>query len=132
MGHCSWPWIDECIALYGKFLNANSQKETAELFFDTTPGTPEIYRKELLTKLYKIGYDVADNVMFGSDSIAHAYQSPWTLKWLETDKKIMDELSIDDETREKMYEKNLMRFLGKTVLSRKKEVPVTDGSKTEV
>ena len=25
MGHCSWPWIDECIALYGKFLNAYSR-----------------------------------------------------------------------------------------------------------
>jgi len=24
MGHCSWPWHDECIALYGKFLNAFS------------------------------------------------------------------------------------------------------------
>ena len=22
MGHCSWPWVDECIALYGKFLKS--------------------------------------------------------------------------------------------------------------
>ena len=54
MGHCSWPWIDECIAMYGKFLNALSRKNTAEMFLDITPGTPEIYRKELLTKLFTI------------------------------------------------------------------------------
>ena len=40
MGHCSWPWIDECIALYGKFLNAKTQGRNVEMFFDITPGTP--------------------------------------------------------------------------------------------
>ena len=67
MGHCSWPWIDECVAMYGKFLNALSMGHAAEMFFDITPGTPEIYRRELLTKLYTLGYDVGDNVMFGTD-----------------------------------------------------------------
>ena len=45
MGHCSWPWIDECIALYGKFLNAMIKGNTAEMFFDTTPGTPAVRKK---------------------------------------------------------------------------------------
>ncbi len=129
MGHCSWPWIDECIALYGKFLNAGLENETAEMFFDITPGTPEIYRKELLYKLFSIGYDVSDNIMFGCDSLAHDYKSGWASGWLKTDGSIMDELGINEEQRKKIYQDNLMRFLGKTTLCRKKNLPTSDGRK---
>lgn len=114
MGHCSWPWVDECIAMYGKFLNALLQNETAEMFFDLTPGTPEIYREELLTKLYTIGYDVGDNIMYGTDSTADVYNTQWPSKWLGIDGKIMDKLGVSKENREKLYYKNLLRFLGKT------------------
>ncbi len=62
MGHCSWPWYDECIALYGKFLNALEKDGAPEMFFDLTPGTPVIYRRDLLTKLFTVGYDVPDNI----------------------------------------------------------------------
>ena len=49
MGHCSWPWVDECIALYGKFMNAaDFGRMKAEMFFDLTPGTPEIYREDYI------------------------------------------------------------------------------------
>lgn len=113
--HCSWPWIDECIALYGKFLNAlNTRDDTAEMFFDITPGTPEIYRRELLTKLYTIGYDVGDNVLFGTDQLSADYRPDWTAKWLSLDGKILDELGVSALNRQKLYHDNLMRFLGKT------------------
>ena len=114
MGHCSWPWVDECIALYGKFLNSLTVRNTAEMFFDITPGTPEIYRRELMTKLFDIGYDVGHNIMFGTDSLACGYKSAWSGKWLSTDGAIMDELGVSKKYRELMYEGNLMRFLGKT------------------
>ena len=112
LGHCSWPWIDECIALYGKFLNAYTEGMGAEMFFDTTPGTPAIYRKELLTKLYTVGYDVADNVFFGTDCSADNYNSAWAGKWMATDGGILGELGANDEIFQKMYRDNLMRFLG--------------------
>ena len=112
LGHCSWPWIDECIALYGKFLNAYTEGMGAEMFFDTTPGTPAIYRKELLTKLYTVGYDVADNVFFGTDCSADNYNYGWAQKWLETDGAILQELGANDEIFQKMYRDNLLRFLG--------------------
>ena len=112
LGHCSWPWIDECIALYGKFLNAYANGMGAEMFFDSTPGTPAIYRKELLTKLYTVGYDVADNVMFGTDCSADNYNYNWTRKWLDADGAILRELGADDAVFQKMYHDNLMRFLG--------------------
>lgn len=129
MGHCSWPWIDECIALYGKFLNALNSRDTAEMFFDLTPGTPEIYRKELLTKLYTIGYDVGDNLLFGTDSIAHSYRDEWTKNWLTIDGNILDELGVSKANREKLYKDNLLRFLGKTEVNRAKNAPTIDDAK---
>ena len=128
MGHCSWPWIDECIAMYGKFLNALARKNTAEMFLDITPGTPEIYRKELLTKLFTIGYDVGHNLLFGTDGTANSYRGEWTTNWLNIDKNIMDELGVSHENRCLMYEENLMRFLGLNKEEHKRAAPQTDNS----
>ena len=129
MGHCSWPWIDECIALYGKFMNAGTVRSgSAEMFFDITPGTPEIYRRELLTKLYTLGYDVGDNVMFGTDSTAHIYRTEWPAQWLRTDGEILDLLGISQENREKLYRNNLMRFLGKSEQTASPLNPTPDDS----
>jgi len=114
MGHCSWPWIDECIALYGQFLNASIGHKPAEMFFDTTPGTPEIYRKELLEKLYLAGYDIGHNVMFGTDSAAHTYSPDWPGKWLTTDQNILENIGVSKENLENLFCNNFMRFLGKT------------------
>ena len=116
MGHCSWPWIDECIAMYGKFLNADNKgtREHAEMFLDLTPGTPDIYREELLTKLFTIGYDFENNVFFGTDCYSQHYNPDWTKHWLETDRKIMDKLGVSKTVREKIYFDNLLRFLGKS------------------
>ncbi len=125
MGHCSWPWIDECIALYGKFLNS---ARGAQMFFDITPGTPKIYRDELLTKLYTIGYDVGDNIMFGSDCSTDSYSYEWAREWLSEDKKTLDSLGVSLEYREKLYEKNLMRFLGIDGTKKEHTRPVTDGA----
>ncbi len=128
MGHCSWPWIDECIAMYGKFLNALNRKNTAEMFLDITPGTPEIYRKELLSKLFTIGYDVGHNLFFGTDASANSYRVEWTSNWLKIDKEIMDELGVSRENRRLMYHDNLMRFLGVSEECHKSAAPQTDNS----
>lgn len=114
MGHCSWPWIDDCIALYGEYMFLLPTNETAEMFFDITPGTPEIYREELLTKLYTIGYDVGNNVMFGTDASSNNYNYNWTKNWLELDCKIMDKIGVSKDNRQKLYWDNFMRFIGKT------------------
>lgn len=127
MGHCSWPWIDECIALYGKFLNAYRGGESAEMFFDLTPGTPEIYRRELLTKLYTVGYDVGDNVMCGFDSIASQYNSEWVGKWLSTDRRILTALGVSQENLDKLGHKNLLRFLGRGAEAAERLTPTCDG-----
>lgn len=111
MGHCSWPWHDECIAMYGKFLYAYHYVKSSEMYFDLTPGTPEIYRKDLLFKLYNCGYDTENNIMFGTDSLTNDYNTDWVTKWLKIDGQIFDEIGVTKEQREKVYNKNLERFL---------------------
>ncbi len=113
LGHCSWPWIDECFAVYGQFLNAQSHGNPSEMFFDTTPGTPLIYRRDLLYKLFVGGYDTGHNVMFGSDCFAYDYKPQWTGKWLKTDGELMREFGVSREIFENYYYHNVMRFLGK-------------------
>ncbi len=126
MGHCSWPWHDECIAMYGKFLNGLTKGACAEMFFDITPGTPKIYREELFTKLYKIGYNVGSNVMFGCDCSGECYSTEWVARVLNMDREILDKLEIGKKWREKLYRDNLMRFLGKTDEKTSPESPVPD------
>lgn len=129
MGHCSWPWVDECIALYGEFMNALTKRDdTAEMFLDLTPGTPEIYREELLTKIFTVGYDFNNNLLFGTDSHEENYSSFWVSKWLEIDRKIMDKLGVSKAVRENMYYNNLMRFLGKSDKKIEHLAPTTDDS----
>ena len=114
MGHCSWPWHDECIALYGKFLNSKSNGKSAEMFFDLTPGTPEIYREELFRKLLTIGYHVPNNIMFGTDCHADAYNVEWAKRWLSIDGELLDKFKATKLLKEKIYSQNLFRFLGKS------------------
>ncbi len=63
LAHISWPWHDECIAVYGKLLCVRNSRPGVmdEMFIDTTPGTPAIYREEVLTKLLSTvndGFDI--------------------------------------------------------------------------
>jgi len=114
MGHCSWPWVEECVALYGKFMSSANTKKTAEMFFDITPGTPPMDRENLLKRIYTLGYDSFDNVLFGTDCIADLYNAEYASEILNRDRKILDKYGVSLENREKLYYKNLLRFLGKS------------------
>lgn len=113
-GHCGWPWIDECIALYGKIQNAhNNRSDLCEMFLDLTPGTPVAYRRELLTKLFTVGYDVKNHILFGTDSNTSDYSVEWARKWQDIDNGLYEELGVDIETRQNIYWNNILRFFGK-------------------
>lgn len=111
MAHCSWPWYDECIAVYGKFLNSYLTRQSSEMFFDLTPGTPVIYRKDLLTKLFCCGYDTENNIMFGTDSLSNDYDPQWVGGWIARDNAIYEELGLTEKQKEKIYKDNFMRFI---------------------
>jgi predicted TIM-barrel fold metal-dependent hydrolase len=117
IGHCGWPWIDECLALYGRMsyhLTVKKEGENPpEMFLDLTPGAPLDRREEMLKKVYLFGQNTGNNILFGTDQVAERYHADGTRRWLEADRKIYDTLGIRRELREKTYEGNLMRFLGK-------------------
>ena len=113
MAHISWPWCDELLAVYGKFQRQkNCSPEIApEMFIDTTPGTPPIYREAELSKLYMIGYELEDNLMFGTDGTADDYCSEWAGKLFHRDKTILKRIALDEEKIAKYFGKNAERFI---------------------
>lgn len=114
MAHISWPWCDELIALYGKIANARRRRPdmAAELFVDTTPGTPAVYRKEALTKLYRTGYAVAENVFFGADSAAEYYHFEQVAGLMKKDSEILRRMKVPSADAGKYFSGNLLRFIG--------------------
>lgn len=125
LAHISWPWCDELIAVYGKFLNATVHADRGvEMFVDLTPGTPPIYRREALTKLFTVGYDVENNVIFGSDSLAPDYNGAWVREWIDRDNEIYRELQFGRETLDRIYAGNLLRFLDREESAVSKKIPV--------
>lgn len=66
LAHISWPWTDECLALFGQARAArNGGYSTAEMFIDITPGTPPDYRENALRHLLNFGAE--DYLIYGSD-----------------------------------------------------------------
>ena len=113
LAHISWPWCDENIAVYGKIQNAVASRPdlSVEMYIDITPGTPPIYREDALTKLFTVDYDIADNVFFGTDRSANDYSCEKTISWIEMDNKIYDKLGLEKDITDKIYWKNLKRFI---------------------
>lgn len=112
LAHVSWPWCDENLAVYG-FSRSRKEHGTtsAEMFIDTTPGTPKIYRNEVFHKIYNIGYDIEDNVIFGTDCSNNGYSSDYVKEILAMDKEALDNAGVSQGQREKYYGKNFLRFL---------------------
>ena len=114
LAHISWPWCDELIAVYGKFLDANDRRPdlSVEMFVDISPGTPPIYRRDALAKLFTVGYDIENNVIFGSDCEVNGYNVGWSREWITRDEGIYEQIGVGREVRKKIYRDNLLRFLG--------------------
>jgi len=111
LAHVSWPWYDENLAVYGYWQSRKANGSTsAEMFIDTTPGTPHIYRRDVFNKIWNIGYDIENNVIFGTDCNSK-YDSGYAKEIFEMDKDALDNAGVSAEKREKYYGKNFMRFL---------------------
>lgn len=114
LAHISWPWCDECTAVYGKFNNAvHSGKEIgSHMYIDITPGTPKIYRKDALAKLLFAGYDIKNNLFFGTDNCTDNYDTAWAEDWVHTDKSIYRDLGLTEVEIDDIFSQNLLAFLG--------------------
>lgn len=114
LAHISWPWCDELIAVYGKYAAVfrSRAERAAEMFIDLTPGTPPIYRRDALTKLLTVGYDVWDNLIFGTDSLATPDIIDVLPSGLARDRQIFTDLGVSEERQAKIFGGNLRRFVG--------------------
>ena len=67
LAHISWPWVDECIAVYGRFRAAvRYQAADTCMWIDTCRGTPDAWREDALRKA--IPFCGMEHLMFGVDS----------------------------------------------------------------
>ncbi len=114
LAHISWPWVDECIAVWGRYRaalrHANKDMKEMQMFIDATPGTPPLWRKEALRKVF--AYGAEDFVMFGSDSTPSTLNPRGKQVW-ERDLLILrNELGLPDQTVRKYLGENALRFIG--------------------
>lgn len=97
LAHISWPWSAELVALFGK-LNCLAERyaeNRGAMYFDLTPGTPPIYRREAMRWIYMIGTKVKHRVLWGTDCEANDYKTDYALYWAKLDREIMEEIAAD-------------------------------------
>lgn len=111
LAHISWPWLDECLALWGRFRAALKEVGGGgemQMFIDLTPGTPLMYRREALQKL--IAYGAEDHMLFGTDCIANKLDLG--RRHIERDIAILKQIiGVSDETVKKIMGENALKFL---------------------
>ncbi|MBR7130769.1 MAG: hypothetical protein IKC82_02105 [Lentisphaeria bacterium] len=137
LAHIAWPWTDECVALFGKLQNGcRNYGRKVDFFIDASPGTPDIYRKQVFRNFAFLGYDLTDRLISGIDSNIHNYNWEWGKYMLEFDRKMFADLNEEfrnfngylalesfrgserpDLNRlfENSIHKNLLRFIGEKV-----------------
>lgn len=124
MAHISWPWCEECISLYGRFETHNKDypDRKVTMFIDTTPGTPFARRHFFLKMIYSVGYDVAHNVVWGTDSwLGPEYPKKFVQDCIDLDRKAyadiqtMTEFPAYNPENEDLFDlamdKNFTRFM---------------------
>jgi predicted TIM-barrel fold metal-dependent hydrolase len=66
LAHIGWPWVDECIAVFGRFRAAvRYQTGDLQMWIDTCRGTPDAWREEALRKA--VPFCGIERLMFGVD-----------------------------------------------------------------
>ena len=97
LAHISWPWSAELVALFGKlnYLDEKAPEGRSKMYFDFTPGTPPIFRRDAIRQVYMCGFRVKHRVMWGTDCLANDYDTEYAKYWTKLDKSIYDEISAN-------------------------------------
>ena len=123
LAHISWPWCDECLAVYGKINdagwrlrdpNANVRyAEVPKMFIDTTPGAHDIWRREALMHVCQTHFrkDLFDRLMFGTDNSVHNYRVAYCQKFRDYDDALFREWGITEKEVDSYYRTALQAFL---------------------
>jgi len=111
LSHLSWPWVDECLAVAGRFRAAVEHTGSEmQMFIDITPGTPRIWRADALRRA--LVYLGDERLIYGSDA-GPADNGDRMLASVQRDQVILrEELGLSEEVIERIMSGNLLRMLG--------------------
>ncbi len=114
LAHAGWPWCEELIAVYGKFVQAcGSQPFLAvEMYVDLAPSAPPGCRREILARLFGAGCRVERHAVFGSVGSSAGYDSARVSEAIAADRKQLDSFPLGPEASREIFGGNLRRFLG--------------------
>ena len=122
LAHVSWPWCDECLALFGKMADAawmnrgegeEYSPETARMFIDTTPGAHGIWRRDALMHIFQTDFrkEIFGRLMFGIDNSVHDYVVSYSRKYQDFDDALFREWNVTGEEIDSYYRGALQNFL---------------------
>ncbi len=93
VAHVSWPWTDECIALFGKLRQAHEyRKDAPDFYVDCSPGAADIFREDIFRKFVLLRCGIENKLLFGVDSWANEYNAEWAKYTLEFDRNLFESL----------------------------------------
>lgn len=111
LAHMAWPWVDECFAVAARLRDGIKAITGGSntMFVDLSPGTPMPVREAAIRTALLIGEP--DRLLFGSDDA-----EPESLEKAERiahfDAELLEKLRVESKTRRRIFETNLLDFLG--------------------
>ncbi|MEN6302970.1 MAG: amidohydrolase family protein [Armatimonadia bacterium] len=95
MAHISWPWTDECLALFGHFRSvAGTRQQGSRMWIDCSRGTPDIWRTDALHKATT--FCGAGRLMYGTDA-SGSLLGRSAPPMIQKDVDLLNELGLSDE-----------------------------------
>mgnify|MGYP000904252402 CR=1 FL=1 len=113
LAHIGWPWTDEMIAVYGKFMAMRGHPRFTgqNMYIDMTPGTPACYRREVIERLFAVDYPLmAGRLLFGSDAFTDDYDACWAQQVWQEDAHILTEIGLSASVLQGISGNNALRF----------------------
>ena len=123
LAHISWPWCDECLAVFGKIGDsgwrlkdpgsAKWYEDVPSMFIDTTPGPRAVWRRDALQKIYTTHFRkaIAGRLMFGTDNNVHSYWVAHAREFMEFDDALFREMGLEEREVDSYYRGALQGFL---------------------
>jgi len=109
LAHVSWPWTDECLALFGQARSAKmTGHSTAEMFIDITPGTPPDYRENALRHLLNFGAE--DFMIYGTDFSLSGISAQSSAGAIKKELALYKKLGMSCGTTDKIVRRNFEKF----------------------
>ena len=111
LAHISWPWTDECLALFGQARSAAQYGySTAEMYIDLTPGTPPDYRENALRRLLDFGAE--DRMIYGTDLFLSSVVKG-TAGAVGKERALFKKLGMSAKTMDKIFRRNFEKFFAR-------------------